>query len=115
MSKSPSERRKNDLCPICRGSVKAKMTVIGGDGLTKYIFYCKGCDLGFQYGYYNSNDDEKRELIVQSVCPLCHEDHTQIVIGEPQNDCIPCPECWYFAKQNDLTSFINTDIPEIIV
>jgi len=94
---SAATRRSADYCPWCLVELKSKHQVYGGY-LSKYFFCCDHCDLGFAYGYKPGDDDSIKVLIIQAICPVCHEDHNIEVIGEPDTDSIPCEGCWYTAR-----------------
>jgi len=96
---STAARRSKADCPMCEQEITSKTTLWGM--LTKYFFLCKNCDLGFSYGYRDSVNDDIRVLIIQSICPVCHEDHEPEVVGKPCTDHIPCPKCWDEAKERE--------------
>lgn len=95
-------RRSSTKCPWCKKVLSSKHQVYGL--LTKYFFCCRDCDLGFAYGYKDSCNDDSRVLIIQAVCPLCHEDHKIEVVGKPDTDHIPCEGCWYTARDRALAA-----------
>lgn len=109
---SAATRRSTSNCPWCDVELKSRHQVYGL--LTKYFFVCQDCDLGFAYGYKSSSRDTIKLLLIQAICPVCHEDHTIEVVGEPDTDNIPCEGCWYTARDRAAKTESSAKLPNLI-
>jgi len=112
---SAATRRSASNCPMCEKALTSKHQIYGENNLSKYFFCCQDCDLGFAYGYRPADNDTIKVLIIQAICPVCHEDHKIEVVGKPDTDNIPCEGCWYTARDRAAKASENLKLPNLIL